>query len=123
MLRVATLSICLALGVSSASAQNQPAFSSDGRYNQAIEMAIAYSAVAQACSHREFRNLRTSLVELLEFQNGRRLLTNYGRRLYQNMEAYLDEGVAEYRRRPYVTCRQASEYYPQVISMIRTLIG
>jgi len=123
MLRCLTLGLCLALSVSGASAQNRPALSTDDSYNQATEMVMAYSAVAQACGHREFRDLKTGLVQLLELQNRRRLLTNYGKRLYQDTERYLDEGVAEYRRRPYVTCGQAPEYYPQIVLLIRRLIA
>lgn len=92
-------------------------------YDEVTNALLGYGAVARACGHREFLDLKTTLVQFLEFQSRRRVLTSSGQRLYRDVEGHLDRGVVEYRRRPYVTCGQAPRYYRQLILGARNLIS
>ena len=99
----------IAVGYADVQAQN---LSTDDAYNDVTNALVAYSSIARVCEHRQFLDLKTTLIQFLEFQNGKRVLTTIGRRLYRDVESYLDRGVAEYQRRPYVTCGQAPQYPP-----------
>ena len=104
----------IAVGYADVQAQN---LSTDDVYNDVTNALVAYGSVARVCEHRQFLDLKTTLIQFLEFQNGKRVLTTIGRRLYRDVESYLDRGVAEYQRRPYVTCGQAPQYYRQLIEV------
>ena len=121
MKRTLLLALALvAVGYADVQAQN---LSTDDAYNDVTNALVAYGSVARACKHRQFLDLKTTLIQFLEFQNGKRVLTTIGRRLYRDVESYLDRGVAEYQRRPYVTCGQAPQYYRQLIATARNLMA
>jgi hypothetical protein len=110
----------IAVGCADVQAQD---LSTNDAYNDLTNALVAYGSVARACEHREFLDLKTTLIQFLEFQNGKRVLTAIGRRLYRDVESYLDRGVAEYQRRPYVTCGQAPQYYRQLMASARNLMA
>jgi len=105
-----------------ADVQAQAVSTNDG-YNDLTNALVAYGSVARACGHRNFLDMKTTLIQFLEFQNRQRVLTTIGRSLYRDVETFLDRGVAEYQRRPYVTCGQAPQYYRQLMTAARSIMN
>jgi hypothetical protein len=96
--------------------------SSNETYNQIGEALLAYTAVAQACDHRQLRDLKTTVVQYLEFLNRKDALTRAGRSIYRNATGAIERGVREFQRRPYVTCGEAPRYYANLMASAREAI-
>ena len=58
----------VAVGCADVQAQN---LSTDDAYNDVTNALVAYGSVAQVCEHRQFLDLKTTLIQFLEFQNGK----------------------------------------------------
>ena len=111
------LSLCfVALLVCPAVGNDDPVFVKDDNLNQLILSLLTYSTVAVACSDEEnYGKLRSRMTRLLESNEVEGQLTKQGRVFYENTTVFIEAGVKEYKRQPYITC---GEYKVHALRLI-----
>ncbi len=92
--------------------------------NQFSLAALTYTSVASACGEqRDFVRLKDSLVRLLHLSQQKNDLTSAGEDTYNNLDSYINAGIDQYRRQPYITCSEAKSYYSQVNEAITAVLN
>ena len=106
-----------------ANTQTQGNFSKTSSINQVLNTAYAYSSVAAACGDKRQLDLKTRLVQLLNIASAKGDLLPEGKALARNLSTAIEAGASEFKRRPYVTCSEASQYYKPLTSQLDAIIN
>ena len=106
-----------------AGSQMRGNFVNNSQVNEYVNTLFAYTTVAKSCDHiNTFNKLKPRLTQLLSIANKRNSLTKDGKNLSNNLMQYISRGGDEFKRKPYITCGEASKYYKSLIASVDPLI-